>query len=44
MINIYVYTSRTFMKKVCHNVSFIFLYNFIQNIFAAINIKKVQLT
>lgn len=28
------------MKKMCHNMSFIFLYNFIQNIFAAINIKE----
>jgi len=40
MINIYAYMSRTFMKKVCHNMSFIFLYNFIQNIFAEINIKE----
>jgi len=28
------------MKKVYHNMSFIFLYNFIQNIFDAINIKE----
>jgi len=37
MINIF-YAYKTFTKK-CHNMSFIFLYNFIQNTFAAVNIK-----